>query len=123
MTDATKQETVKLLRTAKGKRPQYFSDPATDKLLAIVVSLISELATTRDRLDALERLIEKHGLFQQHEVENFQASEEETRARDAWRTEYLDRVFRVLQYELEEVSEGRQTSLDRIIDEFASEEF
>ena len=52
---------TKLHRVAKGKRPLYFHDPATDKLMAIVVSLVGELAVTRDRLDALERLLESYG--------------------------------------------------------------
>ena len=59
MTSDDKQQQIKLLRTAKGKRPQYFSDPAFDKLLAIVVSLISEVSVVRDRLDTVELLIEK----------------------------------------------------------------
>jgi hypothetical protein len=42
-----------LARTAKGRKPRYFADPATDKLLDMVVKLTAELSVTRDRLDAI----------------------------------------------------------------------
>jgi len=114
---------IKLLRTAKGKRPQYFSDPAIDKLLAITVSLMSEVAVLRDRLDAAERLIEKHGLFAQKEINDFTPSAKEQQARDAWREQYLDRVFRVVQSEVDETTKERGVSLDQIIDDFTAEKF
>lgn len=37
--------------SAKGRRPQYFADPATDKLLSMVVTLMGELARGIDDLD------------------------------------------------------------------------
>ncbi len=73
---------IKLLRTAKGKRPQYFSDPDVDRLLAIIVPLIGEVSVLRDRLDTIERLVEKHGLFPQQEIEKFVASADEQKIRD-----------------------------------------
>ena len=44
------EEAPRLRRTAKGKRPRYFSDPATDRLLGILMSLIGEVSVLRDRL-------------------------------------------------------------------------
>ncbi|MBW4504596.1 MAG: hypothetical protein KME57_34885 [Scytonema hyalinum WJT4-NPBG1] len=45
-------------KTAKGKRPVYFEDPQTDKVLAIVMALIGEVSVLRERLDTIERLLE-----------------------------------------------------------------
>jgi len=124
MTSDDKQNKVKLLRTAKGKRPQYFSDPAIDKLLAIVVSLISEVSVLRDRLDTVELLIEKEKLFSQNDIETFELSAEEHTARDERRGEYLDRVFRIIQSELDEMTGGRAMQpLDEIIEDFAAKKF
>ncbi len=124
MSDAKKmQNEIKLPRTAKGKRPQYFSDPAIDKLLAIVVTLVGEVSVLRDRLDSVERLIEKHDVFDQKDVEEFSPTEEEVQARNLMRQQYLDRVFRVVQYELEEMSGGREAHLDRIIADFTEGKF
>jgi hypothetical protein len=92
-----------LPHTPKGQHPQYFQDPATDRLLSMVLSLIGELAVTRDRVDTLERLLEKHGVFPQAEVHAYRAEGEVKAERDARRAEYLDRVMRVLQNDIDEM--------------------
>ena len=111
---------IKLLRTAKGKRPNYFSDPDVDRLLAIIVPLIGEVAVLRDRLDTVERLAEKHDLFAREEIEKFNPSADEKQARDAWREKYLERIFRITQSELEELTAGRSVDLDKVIDDFTA---
>ena len=104
------QNRIKLLRIAKGKRPQYFSDPAIDKLMAIVVTLVGEVSVLRDRLDTVELLIEQQKLFSRDDIETFDPSEEQVTARDARRADYLDRVFRIIQSELDEQNGGRDSS-------------
>lgn len=91
-----------LARTSKGKRPQYFSDPATDKLLAIVMSLAGELSVTRERLDTIERLIEKHQLFDRVDIEAFRADGDALAERREWREKFLQRVLHVVRMELEQ---------------------
>ena len=83
-------------RTAKGKRPVYFQDPATDKILAIVLALVEELAVTRDRLDAVERLLQEHNLLQQDEVDSFTAVGVAEEERSNYRAEYIQRVLRIV---------------------------
>lgn len=101
MTDSP-ASTAGLPRIPKGKRPQYFADPATDKLLAMVVSLMSELSVTRDRLDSVERLLERHGVFPQAEIETFQPGEEAAAARAQRRAAATARILRILEAELGE---------------------
>ena len=120
MKNADDSGPVALLRTAKGKRPQYFADPDADRLLAIVVSLIGEVAVLRDRLDAAERVAEKRGLFPRDDIEHFSPSPDEQAARNAWREKYLERVFRILQSEREEMTAGRGVDLGKLIDDFAA---
>ena len=43
----------------KGKRPYFFDDPAVERVLAITMAVVQELAVTRERLDTIERLLEK----------------------------------------------------------------
>ena len=62
-TKPTKVDPPKALRTAKAKKPQYFSDPAIDKLLSIVISMAGELSVTRERLDTVQRLLEDKKVF------------------------------------------------------------
>ena len=111
---------IKLLRTAKGRRPNYFSDPDVDRLLAIIVPLIGEVSVLRDRLDTVERLAEKHDLFAQNEIEKFAPSAAEKQARDDWRAQYLSRIFRITQSELEETTAGRGVDLDKVIEDFTA---
>jgi hypothetical protein len=114
------ESSIKLLRTAKGKRPNFFADPDVDRLLAIIVPLVGEVAVLRDRLDAVERLAERHGLFAQAEVDEFAPSADQQKTRDAWREQYLERIFRITQAELEEMTAGRGVDLDAVIDDFTA---
>ncbi len=114
------ESAIKLLRTAKGKRPNYFSDPDVDRLLAIIVPLVGEVAVLRDRLDAVERLAEQHGVFAQAEVEAFVPSADQKKVRDTWREQYLERIFRITQAEREEMAAGRGVDVDKVIDDFTA---
>ncbi len=100
---------TKLPRVAKGKRPQYFADPATDKLFAIVMSLVAELSVTRERLDTLERLLSQGKAIDLDEIENYEPDPAVAQTREARRTAYIERVFRVMEMELEEVDSGGST--------------
>jgi hypothetical protein len=96
----TAAKPIKLPRTAKGKKPIYF-DSVTDKLLSMVLTLMGELSVMRDRLDTVERLIEKHKLFKQDEIETFELSEEVNQIRTERRAAYIARVLKSVQDELE----------------------
>ena len=123
MNPSSNDAATRLARTAKGKRPQYFEDPAIDKVLAIVVSLVSEVSVMRDRMDAMERLIEHHGLFPQEEIDAFAVTPEVRQERDARRAQYLERIFRVVQTELEQITLKREMRpLDEIIQDFENED-
>jgi hypothetical protein len=102
MSETTKP--VKLARTAKGKRPQYFADPATDKLLNMVVNLLGELSVTRDRLDTVERLLEARGVVPLAEIETYRPTKETEAGRDERRAQMIQRVLRPVEMELEETA-------------------
>lgn len=111
----------RIARVAKGKRPQYFSDPAIDKLLSMTVSLMEELSVTRDRLDAVERLLERKRTLRRGEVERFVPDAAAAAERDSRRAAFIDRVMRVVQAELEEMSrEDMPRSSDEVVAAVAS---
>ena len=95
-------EAPRLRRTAKGKRPRYFSDPAVDRLLGMLMTLIGEVSVLRDRLDSVERLIEKGGLFSREEIDAYMPDAEAEAEREDTRRRYIERVMRVVQNEMEE---------------------
>ena len=111
----------RIARVAKGKRPQYFSDPAIDKLLWMTVSLMEELSVTRDRLDAVERLLERKKTLRRSDVENFAPDAAAAAERDSRRAAFIDRVMRIVQAELEELSrEDMPRSTEEIVAAVAS---
>jgi len=104
-------------RAAKGKRPQYFEDPAVDKLHLMVMALIEELSVTRDRLDTVERLIERHGLFQVEEIEDYFPDLKADGERSGRRIAYIRRVMKGITDELENLH-GQEPAMefDEVVD-------
>jgi len=88
---------IKLKRQAKGKRPAYLPDPTSEKILAMVMALAGEVSVMRDRMETMERLSEKSGIFSSEDIENYVPSDEEKAAREERRAEYLRRLFRSVQ--------------------------
>ena len=111
-------------RVAKGKRPQYFHDPATDKLMAIVLSLVGELAVTRDRLDALERLLDSQSTISREALDGLSFDASAVEERDRNREDYIRRVMRVVTMELERPDADGATAtfsetLEKVLDDGA----
>lgn len=100
-------QSVRLARVAKGKRPQYFSDPAIDKLLAMTLTLMEELSVTRDRLDTVERLLARKRVFSASELSTWRADARSAAERAKRRSEYVDRVMRAVHAELEDATSRR----------------
>lgn len=90
---------IRIARVAKGKKPQYFADPATDKLLWMTISLMQELSVTRDRLDTVERLLERGKLLRTRDIEDYAPTGQPAAERDIRRAAYIERVMRALQAE------------------------
>lgn len=83
-----------------GKRP-YFLDPEVERVLAITMAVLQELAVARQRIDTLERLLERAGLLDRAEIDAFQPTADEAAERGLWTQEYLARVLRIVQQEAE----------------------
>lgn len=108
---------AKVGRVARGKKPQYFSDPAIDKLLWITLTLMEELSVTRDRLDAVERLLDSKRLLALRAIEDYKPDAKTAALRAARRAAYIERVLRTLQVELEETSSADMPrSADEVVE-------
>ena len=103
-TKPTQADPPKALRTAKGKKPQYFSDPAIDKLLSIVISMAGELSVARERLDTVERLLEEKNILTASEIDLYQPSEEVDAVRAQQRAQFIETLLRVIEAEFEEIT-------------------
>lgn len=103
-TASTPAAAVRIARVAKGKKPQYFSDPAIDKLLWMTLTLMEELSVTRDRLDAVEQVLEGRRVLKVADVDGYKPEGAAAARRSRRRAEYVDRMMRAAQAELEELT-------------------
>jgi len=91
---------------AKGKRPQFFANPEIDRLVSITLALAGELAVTRERLDTLERLLAQRAVLTRADIERYVPDREAAQERGRWHQEYLARILRVLQQEVEALQQS-----------------
>ncbi|ERT08126.1 hypothetical protein M595_1873 [Lyngbya aestuarii BL J] len=92
-----------MVQTAKGQRPVYLNDPQQDKLLGIIMALAGEVSVLRERLDTVERVLETKGILSTSEIETYQPDEKTSKNREQWRTEYLSRILRILEEEIDTI--------------------
>ena len=95
---------VRIARVAKGKKPQYFSDPAIDKLLWMTMSLMEELSVTRDRLDTVERVLASKRVLKAAEIDGYVPTQAAAGERNTRRAAFVDRMMRAVHAELDEVT-------------------
>ena len=81
-----------------GKRP-YFLNAEVERVLAITMAAVQELAVARERIDTLERLLEAKGVMARDEIEHFAPTPDQAAERGLWLQEYLARVLRIVQQE------------------------
>lgn len=109
---------------AKGKRPQYYENPESDRLMAILMAVAGELAVARERVDTLERLLEAKGVLSKSDVDSFEPSREQAQERGKWQQEYIARILRIVQQEREAITEAARSNgkndLDTIVDQLAN---
>lgn len=83
-------------RAAAGDAPLFTGDARLEKLLGITLTLATELAVTRERLDTIERLLDSGGVVGRESIERFKPDDAAAAERNTLHADYLARVFRVL---------------------------
>jgi hypothetical protein len=73
--------------------PQFLADPAVERLWDVVAALSTELAATRARLDALERLLAAAGTLAPGAIDAWQPPADAAVARVQDLQDYTRRVF------------------------------
>ncbi len=84
-------------RTIRGGRSYFFQDPATDKVLNMVVTLASEVWTLRERLAAMEAIGVRQGALSAGELDEFEFTPEQDARLALDRKDFIENLFRVLQ--------------------------
>jgi len=106
----------------KGKRPFFLKDPDVEKVLAVTMALAQELAVIRERLDTVERLLDKNGSVTRKDIEAYAPTKPEAEERGAWTQEYLARILRVYQQEIEGLDKPDEPSSEDVGNELAKDD-
>ncbi|OQW73412.1 MAG: hypothetical protein BVN33_09915 [Proteobacteria bacterium ST_bin13] len=84
-------------KRAKGKRPDYFEDPAIDRILSIVMALVAEVSVLKQRQDTVERLLDAKGTISRADIEGFVADKDAAYERGVETKAYIARIMRGVQ--------------------------
>ncbi len=83
----------RVIRDAKGKRPQFYETPGLDQAMSMILVLANELSVLHDRLDSAERVVKAHGIDLAAEIETLVLDQTALEAREAWRQDFLGRLY------------------------------
>ena len=106
---------TRLQRKAKGERPYFFADPNVDRVVSMVMGLAGEVAVLHDRLDTLERLLEKKGGVKRADIERYKPDAQVAADRAQWREHFLGEVLRIVEIEIEALATGDTANYDTAI--------
>lgn len=98
---------------AKGKRPQYFDDPAEDRMLSILLAVAGEVSVLKERLDTVERLLEEKGTISRTDIEAYAPDKDAAYERALMTKEYVARIMRGVQQDMEAM-QAIETPVDEI---------
>ncbi len=97
-------------RKPAGKRP-YFLNPDVERVLAITMAAVQELAVARERIDTLERLLQAKGLLGADEIDAFKPTPEQHAERALMSQAYIARILRIVQQEGEAIAAAEKGDL------------
>jgi len=88
-------------KRAKGKRPEYFDEPALDRLYSVVFAMAAEMSSLRERQDTVERLLDAKGTISRNDIEAYVPDREAGEERGLATRAYIARIMRGFQQEVE----------------------
>jgi hypothetical protein len=88
-------------KRAKGKRPDYFENPALDRLYSTVFALAAEVSALRERQDTIERLLNAKGTLSRADIESYVPDRAAGEERGLATQAFLARIMRGFQQEVE----------------------
>lgn len=100
---------------ARGKRPWFFEDRDVERVMNIAMALAMELSVTRQRLDALERVLRDKGVLDCDEIEGFKPDPEAEAERQQWQHDFIARVFRIL-IQSRDAEQSEQAGVDQAME-------
>jgi len=107
-------------RRAKGKRPQFFDEPALDRLYSVVFALAAEVSTLRERQDTIERLLDQNGSLRREDIEQYVPDRLAGEERGLAARAYISRIMRGFQQEVEALG-ANDPALQDVVEKLSQE--
>lgn len=104
---------------AKGKRPWFFENADVERVMNITLAVMQEVAVMRERLDTVERLLERDGKVTREAIETYSPSKTEADERGLMMQEYIARCLRILQQDREAIERKEEVSSEEVAEELA----
>ncbi|MDZ5649450.1 hypothetical protein [Nitrospirillum sp. BR 11828] len=110
-----------VVKDAKGKRPTFYDAPGLDQAMSMILVMANEISVLHDRLDSAERVAKAQGLDLAAGIEALVLDQPALEAREAWRQDFLDRLFYLQRKEAAEAAQADTTErFNRTIEEIAT---
>lgn len=118
MTESNQRPHV--IKDARGKRPDFFDDPAADQAMSMILVLASELSVLRNRMDSAERVAKAKGFDLAAAIEDIDLDQAALEEREAWRQGLMDRLFYLMRKSAAEArAEETRDGYNAIIEDIA----
>jgi len=107
-------------KRAKGRRPQYFDEPALDRLYSTVFALAAEVSALRERQDTVERLLDANGVVKREDIERYVPDSKAGEERGLATQAYMSRIMRGFQQQVEAMAADDPPIMD-VVDKLRRE--
>lgn len=100
------QDRPHVVKDAKGKRPVFYEAPGMDQAMSMIMVLANEISVVHDRVDSVERIAAKHGIDLAAEIETLELDQTALEAREAWRQDFMERLFYLMRKDAHEAGQA-----------------
>lgn len=104
MSATANDERPHVVRDARGKRPIFYETPGLDQAMSMIMVLANEMAVLHDRLDSAERVMAANGVDLAAGIEALALDQAALEKREAWRQDFLDRLFYLMRKDAAEAA-------------------
>lgn len=94
----------------KGGRSVFLKDPDSERLLAMILAVASEVSVLYDKVDRLERVASEKPSFTLADLAAYEPTPEVQAARAEWLRGYMARLLRIFHEDLDDNDGGARSA-------------
>lgn len=82
--------------TPKGIRPNFFDEGAVDRIVTMMLEMMTELWVVKERLYAIEKVLDDADIVVKEHIESYKFSEDEIAELEETRRKFITNIMRAL---------------------------